>query len=777
MHRILVLLLICLPLMTGCKKSNPVNSDAVTTPVAPTTSAAAEKMPEPAHYVGSEECHFCHTVQFQDWLQSDHNQAMLPANNNNMRGDFSGKTLAHHQQQTKFSSDGTKFRVHTDQNSATPAELELQYTFGIFPLQQYLTALPNGRWQSLPFAWDTRAASDGGQRWFHLYNDEKITTGDPLHWRAPSHNANHMCIECHSTNFTKNYDANTDSFHSSWQETGVGCESCHGPGSQHLLWARSSDKSTFTNKGWNIALTSGALDLWQRQTPQAPAQRTSPGDDMQVERCAQCHSRRSRIDIRNDADYLLDAFMPSLLDESLYHADGQIQDEVYEYGSFLQSRMHAAGVTCSNCHNPHSGKTHVEGNGLCLQCHNSSYDSKQHHMHQPATSGSFCVDCHMPATTYMQVDARRDHSLRIPRPDLSTKFDSPNACNACHKDKTADWATNKMDQHYGGNWHKPHYGETLQQARRSQPAAYEALTSLILDTKQPAVVRATALSLLPNFPTRDYRPLLANMLGDNNALIRYGALRAAESLPPQDRKMLVPLLQDKHRSLRTEAARLLSQQILQQRPELQENDDYQRARLEYIAAQDLNRDRAPALTALAALAINEQRWEDAENLLQEAIRKEPYYVPGSINLADFYRLRARDSEAENILQNALKHAQDNAELHLAYGLWLVRNQQTQAAVQQLQQAASHSQLPYFHYVYALSLQQQGDIDGALAALDRAAKLDVYSRDVQMARVDLAHRSGQRSRAQQALKTWLQADPLDPAAAQWKTMFFADPATN
>ncbi|MBK8288261.1 MAG: hypothetical protein IPK95_06175 [Cellvibrionales bacterium] len=118
-------------------------------------------------------------------------------------GNFSAAPLGHHGQQTHFSDQASGYQISTDQQTSSAATLDLAYTFGVFPLQQYLTALPDGRLQSLPFAWDSRADTAGGQRWFHLYDNENIIPGDVLHWRSPSHNANHMCIECHTTNFAK----------------------------------------------------------------------------------------------------------------------------------------------------------------------------------------------------------------------------------------------------------------------------------------------------------------------------------------------------------------------------------------------------------------------------------------------------------------------------------------------------------------------------------------------------------------------------------------------
>lgn len=711
-------------------------------------------------YVGSEQCQTCHTPEHQDWSASDHHKAMMTMEPSHVLGNFSAAPLGHHGQQTHFSDQASEYQISTDQQTSSAATLDLAYTFGVFPLQQYLTALPDGRLQSLPFAWDSRADAEGGQRWFHLYDNENIIPGDVLHWRSPSHNANHMCIECHTTNFAKNYDPKTNTYQSSWKEIGVGCESCHGPGSKHIEWTQSPDKKTDSKKGWDIQLTSGSLQLWQHQTETTKAKRTQPGNLVQVERCAQCHSRRSRIHAGNNEQFFMDAFLPSLLDESLYYPDGQIQDEVYEYGSFLQSKMADKGVTCSNCHNPHSGKTKIQGNGLCLQCHNSNLDSPQHTMHQPSTKGSYCVDCHMPTTNYMTVDARRDHSMRIPRPDLSEKLGTPNACNSCHADKSSQWATEQIDKQKGINWKAPHYGETLASARLAQPSSYNALIELINDVQQPAIVRATAINLLVNFPTRDYQANLADKLGNADVLIRLGTLRAAETMMPEQQQILVPLLQDEQRAIRIEAARLLAGN-----PVVKDNSDFTLARQEYIDSQQINADRAPALTNLAGLAVKEERLADAEALLLSALKLEPYYIPASMNLADLYRATHREKEAAEIILAALKTQQDSPDLNMAYALWLVRDKKLDSAIQYLATAAASGNSPHFSYVYALALSQQGKTSEALRELDRAAAMPVYDRNIHITRIDLARQIKRDDLAEKYLHEWHNLDPEDPAFSQ------------
>lgn len=751
--------------ISGCDRQSPAITP--TTPTAGSTTMAVSASPpaaiKPAQYVGSEQCQLCHISQQQDWLHSDHHQAMMVMNDNNVLGNFNNTTLKHHYQQTTFRRDDNNYQIKTDQQSSSPVTLNLKYTFGVFPLQQYLTDLPDGHLQALPFAWDSRTAKNGGQHWFHLYSAEKIVPGDVLHWNSPSHNANHMCIECHTTNFTKNHNSSNNSFQSSWKEIGVGCESCHGPGSQHIEWARSPDKNTNDKKGWGIGLTSGAINLWRHQTETTAPQRTQKADSTQVEQCAQCHSRRSRIHASNHEPSLLDAFFPSLLDEGLYHPDGQIQDEVYEYGSFLQSRMAEKGVTCSNCHNPHSGKPVIEGNGLCLQCHVSTYGTEKHTLHKNDSPGNLCVECHMPSTTYMQVDARRDHSLRTPRPDLSEKLGTPNACNQCHINQSAAWASAILDKKIGKEWRKPHYGEVFAEARLAQPVIYEKLVALIEDVNQPAIVRATAISLLPNFISRDYQPIITKMATDKEPLIRAGVLRAAESLSPQALQLIAPLLQDSHRVIRIETARLLAGT-----PASHNNNAFDKAKQEYIDSQQLNADRAASLANLATFAIKEGRLADAEKHLLDALRKEPYYIPAAVNLADLYRMTQRHTESGQILQNAIARIDDNAELHLAYALWLVRDQQLDVASKHIQRAVELGQDPHFRFVHALALQQQDKIPMALAELDKAAAMPRYNRNVQIARIELAWQAGMKERVINYLELWQKLDPEDPAIREWQS---------
>ncbi|MHC5068318.1 MAG: ammonia-forming cytochrome c nitrite reductase subunit c552, partial [Planctomycetota bacterium] len=196
---------------------------------------------------------------------------------------------------------------------------------------------------------------------------------------------------------------------------------------------------------------------------------SAASNKLQVDSCARCHARRGQIhdDAYTFGDDFLDHHHPSLMISPLYHPDGQILDEDYVYGSFLQSAMYHAGVTCADCHDVHSTRTHVEGNALCARCHlPSTYDTPEHHFHPTDSTGASCADCHMPETVYMGVDWRRDHSMRVPRPDLSLRHGTPNACTTCHSDQDDAWASEHFRKWYGDLGDDP----TMRSPRSCAPA-------------------------------------------------------------------------------------------------------------------------------------------------------------------------------------------------------------------------------------------------------------------------------------------------------------------
>ncbi|HSM73550.1 MAG TPA: multiheme c-type cytochrome, partial [Desulfobacterales bacterium] len=489
-------------------------------------------LPKPgadAGFVGSERCRVCHQPEYELWKDSNHYHAMEVATEASVRGDFNDTTFEHAGVASRFYRQDGKFFVHTQGPEGRMGDFEVTHTFGWTPLQQYLIPFPGGRMQCLPIAWDVKAG-----RWYHLYPDQALNPADWLYWTNAAQNWNGMCAACHSTNLKKNYNVQSATYQTTWSDINVGCEACHGPGSRHVKWAELPDLARPPVENYDLQVRTSQLRSREA-----------------VELCAPCHSRRAILgDYTHIEPDLLDTMLPSLLTRELYFPDGQILEEVYAYASFTQSKMYARDVRCSDCHNVHSIKRVKEGNGLCLQCHRASdYDTYQHHFHKktgekgdPITSadgrvlfevgsGAECVQCHMPGRYYMGVHYRLDHSMRVPRPDLSVKLGVPDACIRCHIDKTSRWADDTITKWYGPG-RSAHYGEIIQAGRDRRPGAAAGLIRLAEDPLYPVIARATALELLAAYPGEDVAAALERALMDDEALIRRTAVAHLPAAEP-----------------------------------------------------------------------------------------------------------------------------------------------------------------------------------------------------------------------------------------------------
>lgn len=690
--------------------------------------AKISEKPLPAlQYIGGKTCATCHAHESQLWKHSHHDLAMQEANESTVLGNFSNATFTNYGVTSRFYKQGEKFIVQTDGPDGTLTDYKITYTFGATPLQQYLIEFPGGRYQALGIAWDARPQEEGGQRWFHLYPNEKISHDDELHWTGPNQNWNYMCAECHSTHLQKNYDLATNDYQTTWTDMNVSCEACHGPGSRHVAWAgkkrgkgqigQTSRKELqvqfprFNDKAWQF--------LAGRNTAKHTAQVPPPTE---IEACARCHSRRTSItDAYEHGKPLLETHLPALLEQGLYHEDGQVLDEVYVYGSFLQSKMYHAGVTCSDCHEPHGLKLRETGNALCTRCHRSEYfDRQTHHFHQANSAGAQCVECHMPSQTYMVVDPRRDHSIRVPRPDLSAKLDTPNACNQCHKKKTPKWAADHLGDWYGTrNQKKPHYGEVLKAGREGEPGGDVALLTLANETVNPDIVRASAFSLLQRYPSAKMVEALKAGMQDDDPLVRIGAVRALDAIDPKQRYELgAALLKDPIRAVRIEAGRYLASSPSDALSNIQQ-DMLNQTVDEYIQSQLVNAERPSSHLNLGILYAERGQLKKAEEAYQTALQLDAAFYPALVNMADAFRMQKRDQEGEHFLRQALNLAPNDAAVHHALGLLLIRTGEKAEAMTALKDAWElQSDNPQYGYVYGIALHSTGENKKAAAVLEK-----------------------------------------------------------
>jgi predicted CXXCH cytochrome family protein len=718
---------------------------------------------EHAAYVNNKQCLSCHADQAAQWKDSHHAKAMAPASKESVRGDFNNTEFKHQGVRTRFYMREGKFFVNTDGPDGKLADFEIKYTFGVEPLQQYLIEMPGGRLQPLQIAWDAPK-----RQWFHLLPKEKAPAGDVLHWTGRYQTANTMCIGCHTTNYQKNYDAKTDSFASRWSEPNVSCQACHGPGKPHVEWAalKAAGKAptAIANYGLNVdtKIKDGAK---------------------QGEVCTSCHARRTELDGKPFAGQpLLDNVLPTLLTTGLYHADGQQLDEVFVDGSFRQSKMHQMGVTCINCHNAHTGKAKLPGNQLCLQCHapaatpktaenqsfasaRGEYDGPAHHFHKQGSAGAQCVACHMPSTNYMQIQARPDHSLRIPRPDLSVKLGTPNACTQCHADKPAKWAADWVQQWYP-NKQRPHFGETFAAARAGKVEAMPGLIDLAANLSQPSIVRATALAEL-RYASELGLDIKMDATRDKNPEIRAAAADSLEAAPAALRlAALGPLLSDSVRAVRIAAARSLSSLPAGQ-VGISLKPAFDAALAEYIATQSMSLDMPGAQLNLAVIQQNLGATDLAEQHYFQALKIDPDFTPARANLAQLYSGTGRNDKAETVLLEGLKRMPELGELQYSLGLLLAEEKRMPEAAAALAKAAKlMPQRAQVHYNLGLVRQGQGQMRQAEVALLKAQQLEPRDPTKAYALAVLYHQSGQGAKALRWAETLRQPGRPDPQLEQF-----------
>jgi len=628
-----------------------------------------------ADHVPDGECLACHADQARLWTGSKHQRAMQSATPDSVLGDFADARFTGKGEAAHFLRRGDAFQVATAGADGQRAQFPVTHTFGIRPLQQVLLPQPGGRLQAFTIAWDTERKT-----WFSLYPEGANPPGSTLHWSGRYQNWNLMCGECHTTAYRKGYDDATDSYRTTWAEANVGCQACHGGGRAHTESAR-------------------AVAAAGQGTPTPTANRALAGAHPQVDQCAACHARRTRLveDAVAGAPLLVQ-FMPDNLRADLYHADGQQREEVFEYGSYRQSRMYQAGVACTDCHDPHSGERRAEGNALCTACHNDApdrvrfpglraknYDGAEHHFHTAGQAGSQCVDCHMPSRNYMVVHGRRDHAIRIPRPDLSAKLGTPNACQDCHADRSAEWAAEAISRHFGPRSHPPHYGEILAAARRGEAGATQPLLALTTDLAQPAIVRATAVEALAALGSTSVPPAT---LHDPDPVVRATAAATFATRPADERLALLPaLLSDPLRAVRIAAARGLAsideeQLTTGQRPQLHAG------LAAFVAAQQAMADMPSAQLNLASLASTRHDPAGAERHYRRALTQDPQVQAARLGLATLLAGSAREDEAERVLREGLAHSAQPGELHFALGLLAGQRQDWAKAAHELRAAAA-----------------------------------------------------------------------------------------
>ena len=664
-------------------------------------------------FVGSQACAGCHQDQARSWTGSHHGWALRPATDGNMLGDFAGATFEHKGVLSRFFAKDGHYFVETDGADGKLATFEIKYAVGVSPLQQYLVELEGGRLQALDLAWDV-----ANKRWFHLYPNDDVAAGNGLHWTGSYKNWQARCAVCHQTDFRKNYDPAGHGYSSQWSDLTVGCEACHGPGAKHVEWANAKSAAD------------PGLDAHGWLTPRAVGKQA-----IELNVCGPCHARRESLgpDSSLPGDRLGDHYRLSYLRNGAYFADGQQDGEVYVLGSFMQSKMYEKGVTCTNCHDPHSGQLVAQGNAVCTQCHNevgrsefptlkpAAYDAPSHHHHAPGAPGSQCVSCHMPERNYMTVDGRRDHFFRIPDPLLSHEAGSPSACLSCHSGKPAQWAADAI-----ATWapaRKPPaaaYGEAFAAVRREglNRATLENLVMVAGDPSLTPLVRASAVAEIGDQADPETAARLAALLADDSDLVRRAAVPLWRSAPAGERAArLFPLLDDEVASVRLAAAMELSSIPLDGLP-VDRRGKLERALQDVRASMLANADFPEGQMAIGGLAMTTRNWAAASQAFAEAAFLDPQLVEAWLARARIATALGETDGAVSVLTAAYQKNAGNAAIALDLAQLLIQQGRLPEAGAALSSALSAN--PGHHGVQvalALVLLRQNELAGAKAQID------------------------------------------------------------
>ena len=604
----------------------------------------------PPTYVGSSACASCHATQAQAWQTSDHMRAMMLPDSASVLGDFDNASFTHFGDTYRFvEGDSTgqtgKISVIARRGASAQADtLAVEWVFGYDPLQQVLLPGNRGRLQALTVAWDTRPDSAGGGHWYSMYPHEATPPGDMLDWQRDGLSWNYMCASCHTTALDKGYDIETDRYETTWAESTVGCESCHGPGSQH---------AESPSGGYGMTGAAAA-------DPPVNGRPSMAVLENELTMCAACHSRRTPlVEPTPHGESFLDQFAPALIQDGLYFDDGQILDEVYVYGSFLQSGMAQAGVTCSDCHDPHTGKRKLEGNALCQSCHAGKIEDVAVHVEHGEVS---CETCHMPSRTFMGVDARGDHRFGIPDPITSRQIGSPNVCADCHGDDRS------VEAILNGPQSRP--GLAALALRTGTTDRMGQVQEVLVDSTVSRFEKGSLIARLGSEPSTDGLRIVMTSLQSGDPFERVGALRAiadpAFRAPLPD---LTRVFADSLRWVRVEAVAT----ALAHGYTAFDEEPASTALLDYETAQLAVAEQPEAHLNLASMHEIKGEWEHADASYSRALRLAPRRVDiltghglmlgrwaNRVLESDPARYRALRSRGEATLKEAVDAAGDEA---------------------------------------------------------------------------------------------------------------------
>ena len=429
--------------------------------------------------------------------------------------------------------------------------------------------------------------------------------------------------------------------------------------------------------------------------------------------------------------------------------------------------MYHNDVTCINCHDAHSLKLKFEDNKLCLQCHvPETYNSPSHHFHSNNSEGAKCINCHMTGKYYMGNDFRRDHSFRIPRPDLSIKYGTPNACIQCHADKDNKWAWDNFKKQYGEPDYK-HFSELLAPGLVGAEHGFNSLLELARDTIYPDIARASAVNGMNNYLDTDAINNMISFLNDDSALVRAATLDGLGNIDSNDYvNYLLPMLKDEKRSVRVKAFFAVSHLEDIQIPN-EYKEVYKKVKKEFETKLNVTSDFVGGRVKKADYYLKQGDLQAAIKGYESALELDNINNIVRTNLANLYYRDQNYPKVEEAYKKIIELEPEYAQTYYSYSLLLAELNRLDEAIEQMHLAIKY--MPEnirFYYNLSLLYDKVNNLKQAESIAAKGLKLDVNNESLLYVLAYVYNKGGQRDKAKNIASRLVQLYPNNTQYAKF-----------